>query len=328
VSTVVQESTTPTTAVAATTTAAGTTPTTTTPRSSSSSTVVQTSVISSNGVPITTIYTTTAIAAQSTTTTAAASSSHIGPIVAGVVGGIAAIGIIGLILFFFLKRRRDLDDFDGNFDPDRVVGHSTGGGTLPQIDLRDEVTPFEYGAPGVGEPGHMSQYGDNPYFVTGAGQVAPSARSMSPPSHYRNPSSEGTVFNQPAGTGSDTTGSNYGPSVYGGGGLPPGAGAGAMRVPSPPGSTSSMSQPRSAKEREALTQRFGLSGGGLGLATQHEENYDPAAGPVNAGGGHSRGPSDEVVVHSDGGRVNQEHEVGPTEIPPAYDSIPADDRSP
>lgn len=238
------------------------------------------------------------------------------------------IGIIGLVLFFFLKRRRDLDDFDGNFDPDRVVGHSTGGGTLPQIDLREEVTPFEYGAPGVGEPagsGNMSQYGDNPYFVTGAGQVAPS-RSMSPPSHYRNPSSEGTVFNQPAGTGSDTTGSNYGPSIYGGG-LPPGAAAGAVRVPSPPGSTSSMSQPRSAKEREAMAQRFGLSGG-LGLATQHEEHYDPAAGPANAGG-HSRGPSDDsVLVHSDGGRVNQEHEAEPTEIPPAYDSIPADDRSP
>jgi len=164
---------------------------------------------------------------------------------------VAAIGIIGLLLFCFLKRRRDLDDFDGIFDPDRVVGHSAGGGTFPQIGLRDEVIPFEYGTPGASQPvssANMSQYGDNPYFVTGAGQVAP-GRSMSPPSHYGNPSSEGTVFNQPAGSASDS-GSN---SIYSGG-LPPGGGAG--RVPSPPVSTSSMSQPRSAKEREALVQRF------------------------------------------------------------------------
>ena len=40
-----------------------------------------------------------------------------------------------------------------------------------------------------------------------------------------------------------------------------------------------------------------------------------------------RGEGDEVVVHSNGGRVKQgcvEHE--PMEILPAYDSIPAEDR--
>lgn len=34
-----------------------------------------------------------------------------------------------------------------NFYPNRV-GHSPDGGTLSQIDLYDEVTPFDYGAPG------------------------------------------------------------------------------------------------------------------------------------------------------------------------------------
>ena len=48
-----------------------------------------------------------------------------------------------------LSRRRRTDEFDANFDQDRVVGHSAGGRTLPWIDLHDEVTPFDYGAPGV-----------------------------------------------------------------------------------------------------------------------------------------------------------------------------------
>jgi hypothetical protein len=34
-----------------------------------------------------------------------------------------------------------------------------------------------------------------------------------------------------------------------------------------------------------------------------------------------------VHVHQDGGRVRDEDE-GPTEIPPTYDSIPADERAP
>jgi len=64
-----------------------------------------------------------------------------------------------------------------------------------------------------------------------------------------------------------------------------------------------------------MMQRYGRSGM-LGLATQQ------GAG----GGAQGSGPRESVVVHSDGGRVNPEEEEheGPTEIPPAYDSIPAD----
>lgn len=201
------------------------------------------------------------------------------------------------------------------------MGHSSGGGTLPQIDLHEEVTPFEYGAPGLGEPG-MTQYGDSPYYASGPEVgMASSARSMNTPSHYPNSSSENAMFNQQPGsgpgTGSDTSGSHYGPSIYGGGAA--GGAAAAMRVPSPT-SSASQSQPRSAKEREAMTQRYGRSGI-LGLATQHEEG--------NAANADSDGDAgDEVVVHSDGGRVHPDEEQGPREIPPAYDSIPADERSP
>lgn len=204
------------------------------------------------------------------------------------------------------------------------MGHSSGGGTLPQIDLHEEVTPFEYGAPGMGEPG-MTQYGDSPYYASGpVVGMANSARSMSPPSHYPNSSSENAMFNQQPGsgpgTGSDTSGSHYGPSsIYGGAAA--GAAAAAMRVPSPPLSAS-QSQSRSSKEREAMTQRYGRSGI-LGLATQHEE-----ANAANAGGQRDSSGADEVVVHSDGGRVHPDEEQGPREIPPAYDSIPADERSP
>jgi hypothetical protein len=210
-----------------------------------------------------------------------------------------------------------LDDFDGNFDPDRVVGHSTGGGTLPQIDLGAEVTPFEYGGPGPrplsGDV--MTQYGESPYVG-----IAPSHRSMSPPSQYPASSSDHPLFNQAQrsgpGTGSETSGSHYGPSSYGGDGLAAGAAAGGaaggIYGHSP---NSSVSQPQSAKEREAMTQRYGRSGV-LGLATQQEED---------GAGGQGSGPRESVVVHSDGGRVNPEEEHdGPTEIPPAYDSIPAD----
>jgi hypothetical protein len=233
--------------------------------------------------------------------------------VGGVVGGIVVLGVLGLVLFFCLKRRNNLDDFDGNFDPDRVVGHSTGGGTLPQIDLGAEVTPFEYGGPGLRplSGDGMTQYGESPYVG-----MAPSHRSMSPPSQYPASSTEQPLFNQGQqqrsgpGTGSETSGSHYGPSSYGGDGVAAAAGGavGGIYGHSP---NSSISQPQSAKEREAMTQRYGRSGV-LGLATQQEED-----------GGQSSGPRESVVVHSDGGRVNLEEE-GPTEIPPAYDSIPAD----
>ena len=217
-----------------------------------------------------------------------------------------------------------MDDFDGNFDPDRV-GHGSGGGTLPQIDLGTEVTPFEYGSAGVGEPGgqNMSQYGGSAYLPTGG--MPHSQRSMSPPSHYRNPSSETPLFNHPPqsgpGSGSETSGSHYGPSSYGGDYQAGNAGAVVGRGGSI-SSNGSQSQPRSAKEREAMTQRYGRSGV-LGLASQPEESpfSGPSAIQQSVGGG-----GEEVVVHSDGGRVNQEEHEAPREIPPAYDSIPADER--
>lgn len=249
------------------------------------------------------------------------SNSHVGAIIGGVVGGLAALGIIGLLVFCLLRRQRHEDDFDGNFDPDRVVVHSSGGGTLPHIDLGAEVTPYAY-APhnDVGQPA-MSQYnyGESPY--------SPPMRSMSPPypipSPYQRPPSDYNMSSVP-GPASDTSGSQYGPSI-GQYSLPAGAGLAALppgaRSPSPTNTSSTTpSQPRSAKEREALVARYGRSGG-LGLSTQHEE---PVHDDVRAGAGS--GGNEGVVVHQDGGRVREEDQP-PTEIPPTYDSIPADERA-
>jgi hypothetical protein len=64
-----------------------------------------------------------------------------------------------------------------------------------------------------------------------------------------------------------------------------------------------------------MSSRNGRQSGELGLATQLEEPR-----------GHDDGP---VVVHTDGGRVTEVPggASGPLmEIPPTYDSIPADER--
>lgn len=150
------------------------------------------------------------------------SSSHTGAIVGGVVGGVVGAAILAALLFFFCRRRRQRDEFDGNFDPDRVVGLSGDNrGTLPDIDLAaDNITPYNYtpgrgGGPGVGMPvpSHttgssygpggapdMRQYGGQvPAFLAGgvAGGAAGAAmahgaksqegRAASPPSSYSQP---------------------------------------------------------------------------------------------------------------------------------------------
>ena len=67
--------------------------------------------------------------------------------------------------------------------------------------------------------------------------------------------------------------------------------------------------------KEAMTQRYGRSAA-LGLTTQSESVYEPGTGAGNSGG---------FVVVQSGGSVHEEM-LGPTEIPPVYDSIPTDDR--
>lgn len=100
-------------------------------------------------------------------------SSKTGAIVGGVVGGIGGLAILATLVFFLLRRRRQRDEFDGNFDPDRVVGLSGDNrGTLPDIDLAAEnVTPYSYTPHGPGMPVAQqatgASFGSAP--MTGAG---------------------------------------------------------------------------------------------------------------------------------------------------------------
>ena len=94
------------------------------------------------------------------------------------IGGVGGAIIIGVVLIWFLRKRRsNNEEFDGDFDPDRVVRPSHG----PDMDLlgNAEVTPFGYNpatgptSPGAGSVagGEMSQRQDGnmnvPPFLAG-----------------------------------------------------------------------------------------------------------------------------------------------------------------
>ncbi|KAI8978863.1 hypothetical protein BD414DRAFT_120628 [Trametes punicea] len=164
-------------------------------------------------VIVTTIVTTPTIDPSNR---ASSSSSHTGPIVGGVVGGVAGLAILATLLFFLFRARRRRDDFDGNFDPDRVTGDNRA--TLPDIDLgAGEIEPYNYNPPGMPTPHptgapptgpgpgsgpgmpDMRQYGGQvPSFLAGGlagagagaamANAAKDGRASSPPSAYAQPS--------------------------------------------------------------------------------------------------------------------------------------------
>ncbi|KAH9172373.1 hypothetical protein EDB89DRAFT_921351 [Lactarius sanguifluus] len=258
-----------------------------TPTISSTSTSVLTSVLvttGANGQVVTTTIQSTIIITP-TVSASSGSSSNTGAIVGGVAGGIAGLIAILLIgLFCWRRNRRRRDDFDGNFDPDRVVGH-TGHTDLAGA----EVTPYSY-EPGVagGMPVH-----------SGPSTGAPSSSGGGSMRQYRDSQALlGSAFE--AGAATATSGSHYAPTSSDSASAYPSSIAhssqqhGAMPVPQP-------YRPMSGKEREALRQR---GEGGLGLASALEE--------------------DEVIQHTDGGQIPVPSVPAspPHEVPPSYDSIP------
>ena len=180
------------------------------------------------------------------------------------------------------------------------MGHTDGGGgTLPNVDLAEEVTPFPQSYTDQSNSS-MRQYGGSPYvpvpssFKTGgqsSGELYPASAAGAADAQYMQPGPSGA----------------YAPQInmFGAGPVDwhtprPGA--------SPPPSTTSYntSSTRATKEREAMGR--GGQGQGLSLATQ----------PETAEG------SGDVVVHQDAGRAPVEEPAPPREIPPAYESIPQD----
>jgi hypothetical protein len=216
-------------------------------------------------------------------------SSNTGAIVGGVAGGIAAIAAAIIIFLFCWRRNRRREEFDGNFDPDRVVRHAG------HTDLAGaEVTPYHYEAPSTALSGptsptfsadsSMRQYRDSQALL-GSTYEGVAGATATTGSHYAPTSSDGAS----APPGSSTHGRN---NSYGSAGLGPG-----FPVAQP-------YRPLSSKELEAARQR---GDGGLGLASAIEEGEG------------------EVIQHSDGGRVPEPEPAPPSrppqEIPPSYYSI-------
>jgi len=244
------------------------------------------------------------------------SSSHVGAIVGGAVGGVVGLALLLLGAWFLAKRRRR-NEFDGDFDPDSVAG-PVGRGGRQSLDGPSgaEVTPFVMNNQSRGPT--LPQMGEHDAGVPaalvagGAGYGASTAHSYSNPSEGGYPQSEGSLLPNPYPASSDR--SDY---TQGQGRQDYLAGVPEHTSGSPTQATTSIysqfSQPRSAKEREAYQQRFGLAGGSgprpLMLANNSEEDAP-------------------VIVHQDGGRIpeNDEEERAQKEIPPTYDSLPDNER--
>jgi len=220
------------------------------------------------------------------TSSGSGGSSNTGAIVGGVAGGIAAIAAIIIIFLFYWRRNRRREEFDGNFDPDRVVGHAG------HTDLGGaEVTPYNY---------------DPPANASVSGPGSPTFSADSSMRQYRDSQAllGGSVFEGAgagAGAATATSGSHYAPTSSDGASAPPGSSNHGRS--NSHGSGPQPYRPLSAKEREALRQR---GEGGLGLASALEEGEG------------------DIIQHSDGGRITEP--VPPSrpaqEIPPSYDSIP------
>lgn len=215
-------------------------------------------------------------------------SSNTAAIAGGVAGGVAALAAVIIIFLFYWRRNRRPEEFDGNFDPDRVVRHAG------HTDLAGaEVTPYHYEAPSTALSGptsptfsadsSMRQYRDSQALL-GSTYEGVAGATATTGSHYAPTSSDGASVPP----GSSSHGRN---NSYGSAGLGPG-----FPVAQP-------YRPLSSKELEAARQR---GDGGLGLASAIEEGEG------------------EVIQHSDGGRVEPEPAPPsrpPQEIPPSYYSI-------
>lgn len=253
-------------------------------------TAIYTSFITTNGAgqSIVTISITSTYAVP--TTAPAKSSTNTGAIVGGVVGGVGGLLLLIAVLWF-IRRRTKKDQFEENmFAPDRNVDRG-------ELDLAgDDVDDPE----AMARPYHLPPSPTRNEMSTAAGSQPLSMHSAL--STGRPLSGN---YDEAAGMPRPTSGASYYAQPGGGVTMPI-----PMRMSldhvaytqsrtnstvdhhNPPSEALSdtSSSARLMKEREARRM--------------HVSNVD------NGG----------VVVHSDGGRVNEEDE-GPQEIPPTYDSI-------
>ncbi|KAI5985751.1 hypothetical protein EDD15DRAFT_1622226 [Pisolithus albus] len=273
---------------------------------------LQSTSVSTNAAGSTVLVTTTVTAVPSTSS----SSIPTAAIVGGVVGGVVVLVVL-VLLIYFIRRRSSKNQFSGDFEQDRIINHSGGGGALPQLDLSDEannITPFNaYAADGDEE---MREHGESPSLmgVEAKHQVPNSSVSPSLVSY----DSDGQFYLQ----GAEELGSGRQSLLAGppkGAALPAGQYAQPKQLSMYDAVPADWYAPRldsslppssvpSTKEREAAGERDAY---GLDLARQCEPlDHCDSPGPAEG----------RVVVHQDAGRAPEGVNL-PQEIPPAYDSI-------
>lgn len=264
-------------------------------------------------------------------------SSSAGAIAGGVVGGIIGLGAL-FLLFWWCRRRSRKEDFDGDFDPDRV----TRGGRTGEFDLAGDITPYPFG-PGGQE---MSQHGGELAAAGLAGAAAaaagatgvhrsgtqgtqgrteasaPSAYSQSDPtpSQYADYAGYATSSQGHAGNGGTSATSPTSPerSSYSGA-LPPGAlpPSNDYRHPSP---GPSLAMTNGTGDNSSSSGGGGNGGAGLLPSSKERETRGGRIG----GALHVVNEPSPVVQHQDMGRVDvtpEDEDDAPAEIPPSYDSI-------
>lgn len=240
-----------------------------------------------------------------------------------------------MLLGLWVRRRRKQDEFDGNFDPDRVVARDSlrrgGRGEAPDLigpGADAEVTPYTYGmqqsgqggasllGPGAGAGG-SSGYGPGAATAgaagLGAGLAAGAAYGgrddqksygVSSGSHYDDPTSDGGSSSGAggyAGRPSFSSGSGSAAPYAAFGGAAGAAYGAGQRHPSPgpslPGTatTSSGAPPMSAKEREAFQHRYGA---GQQAGSQQQFASMPEPQPYGGGGYGTYGVPGPLAVRN------------------------------
>ena len=315
----------------------------------------------SDGKTITITYaSTTVIHAGATfgaavpTSSSSSKNSHLGAIIGGVVTSVVALAIV-LFLVYFCIRRRKRKDVDGDSNPDRV-------GPGKHVDLAEDtaptlITPFHVGTPSSSAPSSMRQFdAGEPTDIRGEmiprGNPRYPPRTPPPESRYsfeHTPNSSGVYlvaqdrasdhFSTPGDVqSSDVGGFTSAPSQRSPGSRHP------LTVTT--GSIQSLNSGYGVTEGRSTTERQGKGryasrrAKGREVSRRYSEGVR-STGAVTSTETLGRGGEDEdepeqrepsespplspVLVHQDAGRVETPYheEQQPVEIPPTYDSIPA-----